>query len=80
GPDKPGHDDGGTFPTIPQALDFAVVSEMCELGRAKPGHDQEAMGRDAKSFSICHLILMRMGCAPGLDRVQFGNRSPAVQT
>src|SRR5690242_5941001 len=33
GPDKPGHDDVGTFPAIGQASDFAVASEMCELGR-----------------------------------------------
>src|SRR5919205_553983 len=29
----------GTFPIIVQISDFAVVSKMCELGRARPGHD-----------------------------------------
>src|SRR3954451_25250978 len=36
---KPGHDGVRTFPTIGQASDCAVVSEMCEPGRDEPGHD-----------------------------------------
>jgi len=38
GPDTPGHDDAGTFPATGHVSDFVVVSEMCEFGKACPGH------------------------------------------
>src|SRR5690349_21954403 len=41
GPDKPSHDDGETFSAILQVPDLAVVSEMREPDRNKPGYDGE---------------------------------------
>src|SRR5689334_9419326 len=53
GPDKPGHDDSGTFLAIGQASDFAVVSEMCEPDRDKPGHDDPGGRPPLRNVPTC---------------------------
>jgi hypothetical protein len=37
-------------------------------GRDTPGHDEEAMGLAAKSFSIRRVILIAMGTSPAMTQ------------